>query len=173
MTLAKPYYLALYACLISLSSCLPYHGGDRIENGAEYSAYEPIYKARADLDASIQLKPLKDIVNSGKIYVKGDLLFVGDKGEGFHVFDNSDAQNPKKIKFIQVPGCTDIAIRNNIMYVNQATDLVTLQFDFDEEKLKITKRIENAFPELRSPDGYYIYNVPKDSVIIKWNLKIK
>jgi hypothetical protein len=169
--MTKSCFILFFACVIFQSCCNECYDEDDIGNGAEYSAYEPIYWSRADFDSSIQLKPAQDIINSGKIYVIGDLLFVGEKREGFHVFDNSNVQNPMKIKFIQVHGSTDMAVRNNILYINQATDLITLQYDFVEENLKLVKRIENTFPELRSPDGYLVYDVPEDSVVIDWKLK--
>lgn len=167
----KSFFIIFFASVIFQSCCYECFDEDDIINEYEYSAYEPVYWSRANLDSSIQLKPAQDIFNSGKIYVIGDLLFVGEKRQGFHVFDNSDVQNPMKIKFIQVYGSTDIAVRNNILYVNQATDLITLQYDFVEENLQLVKRIENTFPELRSPDGYIEYDVHEDSVVIDWKLK--
>ena len=168
--MTRSYFILFFTCVIVQSCCFPCIDED-FRNNIEYSAYEPIYWSRADLDSSIQLKPPQEIINSGKIYVIGDLLFVGEKREGFHVFDNSDLQNPKKIKFIQVYGSTDIAVRNNIFYINQATDLITIQYDFAEENLKLVKRIANTFPELRSPDGYIVHDVPENSVVIDWKLK--
>lgn len=169
--MTKSCFIFFFTLVIFQSCCFLCYDEDDSGDGAEYSAYEPIYWSRADLDSSIQLKPAQNIINSGKIYVIGDLLFVGEKRVGFHIFDNSDMQNPKKINFIQVLGSTDIAVRNNILYINQATDLVTLQYDFSEEDLKLVKRIKNTFPEMRSPDGYIVNDVPEDSVVIDWKLK--
>jgi len=42
---------------------------------------------RADLDKSVQLLPAQEIINSGKIYIINDLLFVIEKWKGFHFFD--------------------------------------------------------------------------------------
>ena len=134
------------------------------------TAYEAISKARADLNKSVQLESPRDIVNSGKIYVFKEFLFVGEKRKGFHVFDNSNPKSPKKIKFIQVLGSTDIALRDHVLYINQATDLLTLKYNFVDGSLKLMKRIENIFPELSSPDGYR-ENSAQDSVVIDWKLK--
>jgi hypothetical protein len=137
-------------------------------NDPANSDYKPVYMSRAELDSSIQLLPPQNIVNSGKIYVLGDLLFIGEKREGFHVIDNSDLTNPTRMKYIQVFGSSDIAVRNNVLYINQATDLIALEYDFTQNELKLTKRIQNTFPQLSSPDGFRIYNVHQDSIIINW-----
>lgn len=160
--------LLITICLSSLfSGCITFYDeGDEV-TPIRTNDYEPVEYARADLDSSIQLLPAQKIVNSGKIYVINDLLFVNEQREGFHVFDNSDPRNPSKIKFIQVLGSTDLAVRNDILYINQATDLIALQYYPTNDKLKLMKRIENAFPRLRSPQGYTNYS-HKDSVTINW-----
>lgn len=163
----KSRFIILFVCVIFQSCC--FYCEDEGVN--ERSVYEPVYISRTDIGNSIQLKSPQSIVNSGKIYIIDNLLFIGEKRKGFHVFDNSNPLNPKKIKFIQALGSSDIAIRKNVMYINQATDLITLQFDFVNETLKLTKRVENTFPELASPDGRLANNIPEDSIVIDWKLK--
>ncbi len=136
-----------------------------------FSEYEPVFLSRAELEQSVRLKDPVQIINSGKIYVKDNLLFVSEVREGFHVFDNSNPENPIKIKYIEVPGSTDLAIRENVLYINQATDLIAARFNFDANTLSVTKRVENTFPELPSPDGYYAYDIPATSIVIDWKLK--
>ena len=113
--------------------------------------------------------PAQESVNSGKIYIVDNLLFVGEGRKGFHVFDNSDPANPIKIKFIQALGSSDLAIRNNVLYINQATDLIALEYNVNEDKLEFLKRIENTFPELRSPNGNRV-NTHSDSVVVDWEV---
>ena len=72
---------------------------------------------------------------------------------------------------LNAPGATDLAIRNNVAYLNQATDLVALTFNFSNNSVEVTKRVANAFPELISPDGWYAYDVPENSVVVGWKLK--
>ena len=42
------------------------------------SVYEPVFLSRANLESSIVLKEPEPIVNSGKIYLKDNLLFVNE-----------------------------------------------------------------------------------------------
>ncbi|MGB0274768.1 MAG: hypothetical protein ACPF9U_06005 [Flavobacteriaceae bacterium] len=161
-------HILLFAFLLSFQGCCFYCDEEEVEYG---SRYEPIYMSRTELNNSLQLKPAREIINSGKIYVVNNLLFVGEKLEGFHVFDNANPKNPVKVKFMQLLGTTDLAIRDNVVYANQSTDLVALEFDLDKETLKLTKRIENIFPELRSPDGYVATGRVEDNVVIGWKPK--
>lgn len=135
------------------------------------SRYEPVYLDRAEFVNSVVLKNHINIAISGKIYVQDDLLFINELFKGFHIYDNSDPSNPQAIKFIEAPGSTDMAIRGNVIYVNQATDLIALEYNSETNTVAITKRIPNTFPPLRSPDGEQAYNIPENSVVIDWKLK--
>jgi len=155
-------------------SCLPFGNNDDdiIEQPYPESQYEPIILSRSDFESTTLFLPARSISNSGKIYVKDQYLFVNEVNEGFHVFNNSNPETPENIGFIKVPASTDLSIKNDILYVNNATDLIALRPDFDTETIEITKRIPNVFPDaLRwSPDGFYYYDLTDDQVIIGWEL---
>lgn len=154
----------------SLSGCWWY--GDEGDDFVEpQSFYEPQFLSRTEFDESIKLVDAKPIVNSGKIYVKDNLLFINEKNEGFHIYDNTDPSNPKRVKFLEAPGATDMAIRNNTAFVNQAVDLVALEIDYTNISVTTTKRIKNTFPELNSPDGFFPSNIPAGSIVFNWKLR--
>ena len=71
----------------------------------------------------------------------------------------------------EVPGSTDVAIRNNIMYINQATDLIAISFDTNYQNITVTERVENVFPPLSfPPDGVFVaYDTSK--IVLGWRLK--
>jgi len=159
----KTHFLIISLTTLLFTNCMQY---------ADYRTYfEPIYTSRTELNDAIQLNAARPIANSGKIYVINDLLFVGEENEGFHIFDNSDPKSPKKLKFLSVLGATDLTIRNNILYINQFTDLVTLKYNRENQTISIEKRIENTFPELISPDGFENTDTPKNSIITNWKIK--
>ena len=135
------------------------------------SIYEPIILDRETFDQSVQLLPPKPIINSGKIYVLNNLLFVNEKNEGFHVFLNDDPSNPLPINFIEVPGSSDLSIRNGVYFINQAVDLIAVVYNTRSSELTISKRIEDVFPILLSPDGFYPNGIDQNSVVIGWKLK--
>jgi len=135
------------------------------------SQYEPVFLSRAVFEESVTVNNPLAIVTSGKIYVKGDFLFVNELNKGFHVFDNTDPTNPKSVKFLEVPGATDMAIRNNMIYINQATDLIAVEYLPETNSAILTKRIRNTFPMLLSPDGFDAFDIPENSVVVDWKLK--
>ncbi len=157
---------------VTFQSCCPFlvdcEGDDFIDTA---SSYEPVFLNRAEFEKSVLVKNSLAIGTSGKIYVKDNLLFINELNQGFHVYDNADPENPKAIKFLEAPGSTDLAIRGKMIYINQATDLIAVEYNSGTNTASLTKRIPNTFPQLRSPDGFDAYDVPENSVIVDWKLK--
>ncbi|HYE74157.1 MAG TPA: hypothetical protein VEF04_12540, partial [Blastocatellia bacterium] len=75
-------------------------------------AYVPIYESNPSPNIIRATQP-KPIVQSGKIYVLGNLLYQVENLAGVHVIDYTDRQNPVKLGFIYVAGCTDLAVKGN------------------------------------------------------------
>ncbi len=161
--------LAAFTAVLFLQACWPIL--DEVDDISISSEYEPVYLARTTLENSVVLKGPKPILSSGKIYIKDNLLFINEVRKGFHIFDNSNPQKPVKIKFIEAPGCTDLAIRENAVYINQATDLIAIRLDFNLTSISVTKRIKNTFPQLVSPDGFYADDIPENSIVVDWKLR--
>lgn len=138
-----------------------------------YSDYKPIFMMRTDLEKGVKIAPPLEIHMPGKIYIKDNLIFISEKYAGVHVIDNSNPENPVKKAFIQIDGCVDLAMKDNVMYADNAVDLVALRVKSDLSGIEITQRIKDVFPELASPDGRYLTSKenaarPKDAVLVKW-----
>ncbi|GHA43250.1 hypothetical protein GCM10007103_25660 [Salinimicrobium marinum] len=131
-------------------------------------AYQPITQSRADFEKTMELTAERQVVNSGKIYIKDELIYLNEKGEGFHIIDNSDPENPKPLAFLRIPLSTDLAIRNNTIYVHHAVDLVAFNYSVVNNSLNILHREKNVFPALRSPEGWDAenYEIPEDHIVI-------
>ncbi|MCH8317558.1 MAG: hypothetical protein IIA88_03540 [Bacteroidetes bacterium] len=147
---------------------------NRVEPNESSEFYKPLLMHRSELENSIELRDKRDINNPTKIYLKDNYIFITEKYYGVHIIDNSDPKNPANIGFISVPGCVDVAIKQNIMYVDNATDLVAIDLS-DYNNLKEVKRIKDAFPELYPPDNnnwipneYKKENRPENTVIVAW-----
>lgn len=134
------------------------------------SRYEPewipFFMERADLERSVSYKDTpREMENPGKIYISGNYIFVNEKYTGVHIIDNSNAAAPEQKAFIVVPGCLDMAVKGNIIYLDNAVDLVA----FDLDAKKETGRIDNYFPErLIAPDGTYTNNRPAGLILAGW-----
>jgi hypothetical protein len=161
------WFFLLPAILFLLISCIPEDDLDR------HTDYSPILMTRSQLENSISFHPARDFIRPGKIYTKGQYIFINEKFKGVHVIDNINPSNPQKIGFIMVPGSIDIAVKDNSLYVDNATDLVTIDISKINEP-KVTDRVVNAFPELIPPDAdvvpgnYSSADRPQNTVIISW-----
>lgn len=152
---------------ILFSSCWSYWDDYRVE-----SAYRPVLMLRSDLESSIKVQEPKSIEKYGKIYRKDSLLFINEPYEGIHIYDNSDPQNPENLGFINIPGNIDIAMKGDILYADNAVDLVTMRLNADHS-ITILDRNRDVFPESSPPDGEWYYfegenQRPENSVIVKW-----
>jgi hypothetical protein len=155
--------LSALLCL-SLVSCL--FGDDDIGT-PQFSNYEPVIVLRSEIENSIELQAARQILETGKIYVVGSYLFVNEPYVGFHIINNADPSNPIVEQFLTTPGVTDIIFKDQSFYINQAVDLVALKFNESLTAVTETKRVENVFPALLSPEGLYP-NVAADEIVINW-----
>jgi hypothetical protein len=129
--------------------------------------YYAVYMERKNLEKSVfYTEQGKEMKNPGKIYYRHPYLFVNEKYKGVHVFDNTDPENPAKKGFIMAPGCLDMAVKDNIIYLDNAVDLVS----FDLTEMKEANRIINVLPEPASPNGFiYDYdNRPENIILVEW-----
>lgn len=118
------------------------------------TVYVPVYKNLAETRSGIKTEGARDLKNTGKIYIYGTYLFIVERGEGVHIYDDSDPRNPSQIAFLVIPGVGDIAVKSNILYADSYIDLVA--FDLaDPAQPKLVKRVESIFPTtLQNNVGY-------------------
>ena len=137
------------------------------------SDYFPVLMQREDLEKSVKFLDAREIDRPGKIYYKDQVIFLNEKYKGFHLIDNSDPSNPRNMGFLNIPGSIDIAIKNNSLLADNATDLVSIDLTNPELPV-VTERIKNVFPESTPPDLDYIPymftpdNRPRNTVIVGW-----
>ena len=168
LVMNKKHYLLVCLSAFLITGCWPRVDDDILTSMS--SQYEPITLSRTEFENSITPSSNLQLTEPGKIYSFFNLILVNDKHKGFLVYDNTDATSPKVSNYIKIPGATDLAVRNNVYYLNQATDLVALRF-LDNQDIQILKRIRDVFPELQSPDGFFATNIPEDHVVVGWKLK--
>jgi len=108
--------------------------------------YKPFYKSKAEVRANIKSGSVTKITQAGKIFIQGNNLFLVDVNKGVHIIDITNPDQPQKTAFIPVPGCNDIAVRGNYLYVNFGTDLLTINIS-NPNLAYIKKSISNVFPE--------------------------
>jgi hypothetical protein len=129
-----------------------------------YNTYIPIFMERAELEKSVfMVNGTRDMEHPGKIWVKDDRIYVNEKYKGVHIIDNSNPTSPRQVGFIMAPGCLDIAIKGDVIYLDNAVDLVA----FDMASGQVTERLKHYFPEPISPQGKKYYNLT-DLILVGW-----
>lgn len=123
-----------------------------------YVYYTPILMERADLEASIQLfNTPKPIANPGKLCLYKNWVLLVENHKGVHLIDNSDPANPVRKAFLTVPGCMEVAVHNDVFYVNNAVDLVGVKVDLLALTATELTRMRGVLPNLVNPSGYVPY----------------
>jgi len=110
-----------------------------------FTANAPVYLSYEDLRTAVKMTSKRDLNNPGKIYFKDQYLFVNEKMKGVHVFDVSDPAQPQNKGFIVIPGNIDIAIKDNILYADSYTDLVSIDIS-NFSAIKEIGRVQKVFP---------------------------
>lgn len=116
----------------------------------EVMGYKPVYMPR-QAAYTVSVEAPQALVKPGKIYIYYNYLFIVERLKGIHVFNNQDPADPKAIKFINVPGCNDVAVSNGILYADNVNDLVAFDIK-DIDNITIAKRVANQFPQ-----GFQLY----------------
>ena len=137
-----------------------------------YSDYEPILADRSTLNTISFSVPIP-IINTGKIYSYKTYILINEIDKGYHIIDNSNPAQPLNIGFLSILASHNVAIQNDILYSDNANDLVSVNIT-DISKPVFVERTENIFPIQDPPDNlpllpeYDMNNRPTNTVIIEW-----
>jgi hypothetical protein len=137
------------------------------------TANVPIYLSFEELRKSIEPTDTAVIRRPGKIYFKDDYIFINEFMEGVHVVNISDPSAPAPETFIPVPGNVDMAIKDNILYLDSYTDLVMIDITDPAspvEHARIEDILEYTLPPY-DPD-YPLAEIDKEQgVVTGWNIE--
>jgi hypothetical protein len=132
----------------------------------DVEGYRPVYAT--ETEAGIEFQQARPLKKPGKIYVYGQYLLVNEPSEGIHVIDNSNPTAPNSIGFLRVYGNTDMAVRNDVLYVDHIGDLVALRI-VDMDNIKELSRTPSWGNDLPPGEGGYFECVdPRKGEVIGW-----
>ena len=150
----KSLRLPILALLMAafLGSCYDWN-----EPTGPITGMKPVYIPKAQAFDIYSESP-RTLDDPGKIYIYGNYVFIVEKSQGVHIIDNSDRTNPVKLSFIHVPGINDVAVKGQSLYVDNVTDLVTLDIS-DINEVSVSKRIKDVYPidQMFYPANYQGY----------------
>jgi hypothetical protein len=109
-----------------------------------YELNSPVYLSYDELREAVTDTLPINLEHPGKIYIKGNYLFVNEVRKGIHVVDNTNPESPEVLRFIDIPGNIDLAVKDDILYADSYVDLITLDIS-DLSNITEIGRIEDVF----------------------------
>lgn len=123
--------------------CITYDQNDTcIERRVEG---RPVYLSYTDLRNAVKMSAPRELTSVSRIYLYGNMLFVNERNQGIHIIDNQFPTSPNRIGFIEIPGNTEISIRDNNLYADSYVDLVTLDLTNIQNITEIARE-QSIFP---------------------------
>jgi hypothetical protein len=165
----KTVYTALFClwAVLGITSCT-----DKITE--EQNMNVPVYLSYETLRSSVRPATARALVQPGKIYFKGDYILIVEYRQGVHLVDVSHPEQPENKAFIEIPGCTDIAVKDQSLYADSYVDLVVIDLS-DIANPKETKRLTSVLPyTIPSPENTalpYASVDEKQGVVTAWEVK--
>jgi hypothetical protein len=130
--------------LVGMMSFVNFSCNDTCKSIRTYRTNAPVTVLLKDLPKTIAIEAAKELEKPGKIYVKDNYLFITEEGKGIHVIDNLNPAKPTALSFIKVGGNGDMAIKDNLLYIDNYTDLVAMDIT-DPKSIKEAGRLSLAF----------------------------
>jgi hypothetical protein len=118
-----------------------------------YTYWEPVYRTKEEVRANIKNNSPREMERPGKIYIRGNYIFLNEIDRGIHIIDNTNKSAPKNIAFIDIPGNLDMAVKEDILYADLYTDLVAIDIT-NPQQIVVKKFTENVFPERYYGNGF-------------------
>lgn len=137
---------------------------DKCIRTEEYTAYEPVYKRIDEMRVPATYVAAKSLSSPGKIFYYKGYLLINEMHKGIHVIDNRNPEAPDNLGFIEVPGNLDMAVNNDILYVDSYLDLVAIDIRNPTSPVEVN-RVADVFQSFYSFDdqlGYLVEYVPTD-----------
>ena len=138
---------------------------DTLKQTKTYTIYSAVYKQKSDVLASVNGNATEPVEHAGKIYIKGNYIYLNEVNQGIHIIDNSNPSSPLQIAFLSIPGNLDIAIKGNILYADMYSDLLALDIT-DPRHAKLTGTVANLFTGRAYING--IQSTTTDQVAVGW-----
>lgn len=142
--------LSILVLAFAMSGCIK----DTCTEVRTYRYYAPVYKTTSQVKENIKSNTAREIENPGKLFIKGNYIFLNEIDKGVHIIDNRNPANPVNVAFIDIPGNLDLAVNGNALYADLYTDMVTLDIS-DPLNVVVKKYNEGVFPFRQYGYGFY------------------
>jgi hypothetical protein len=145
----KTFFQFSLSILLTASLFLTGCEQDKCTRTEEYVAFEPVYKRIDEMRKPATYTAAKSLTAPGKIFYYKGYLLINEMHQGVHVIDNKDPEHPNNIGFIEVPGNLDMAVHDDILYVDSYLDLVAIDVTNPLAPVEVS-RVEDVFQNFYS-----------------------
>ncbi len=152
---------ALSALLIS-SACTK----DTCTQTVTHKKWVPVYKTVDEMREPATVGPPRNLKNPGRIFVSGNYLLINERHEGVHIVDNTNPADPTPVAFVDVPGNTDMAVKDHLLFLDSYFDIISVDITNPTAPI-IAGRSKDAFPSNKYP-----YNSEKNAFVVDYEEKI-
>jgi hypothetical protein len=161
----KKYFSAATRIACAASIVVLFAGCFKDDCSHTYKIFIPVYKKLSELRASVQGKGPMPLINTGKLYINGNWIYLNEKNKGIHVIDNTDPAHPQNAAFINIPGNIDIAMKGNMLYADLYCDIAAIDIS-NPKNISAKKFLTAIFPN----QANYTSSTNPDSieVIVDW-----
>jgi len=122
---------------LMLSSCKKY-------KDKEVYANVPIYQDYESFRNSFSFESGVPIQGAGNIFVYNNYIFLSEEDKGIHIINNSVPANPVVEGFMNIPGNTQMAVKDHYLYANSFIDLLVIDIS-NIKQPKLVNRILDIF----------------------------
>ena len=140
MQLTKYLLLVCLGMVLSFSSCLR----EECDAVLTYIGYEPVIVYPDDFRVTIEATSPQELCAPAGFYYYQNHLMVIERNEGLHIINNNNPAAPRSVSFLPVKGAQALAVRNDVLYINNVTDLVTFDLS-DPTSPQMLGRTEDVF----------------------------
>lgn len=139
--------LSVLLIMLLFSSCFE----EFCDNTQSYVRLDPIYVESSQYRIDPEFKTDRRLSNPGKFYFYNQLILINELREGIHILDNSDPSQPEHLGFIKIPGNLDMAVKENVLYADNYSDLLAIDIN-NLQQPQLLCRVEGSFSDQFIPE---------------------
>lgn len=114
---------------------------------------------------SFKVTAASQLVKPGNIYTYKNYLLVCEQQKGIHIMDNTNPASPVPLKYIELLGNENMAIKNDQLYVDNGTQMLNIDIS-DLNNINIVNVIPGLFNE-RLENGKIIMGYHTEEKMVK------
>ena len=164
------YFFFVIICLVT-ASCVP-----QSEKWEEIGL-APIYISPSDF-SFIKTESPRASEDQGSQVEENGYIYINERVQGIHVFDNSDPSKPSRIYFWKIPGNTEFQIANDRLYADNSRHLITIDIS-DASDIKVLSHVADVYTvnmeNVNYPRNYSgRFECPEfeEGIVVDWESKL-